>query len=562
MTPHMSHPIRFPGLTEDASKMGPLAQQLQKRLNLFSYKKDFPCLFVAFMGGTGTGKSTLFNAFCGAPLSATGVERPKTGGPVAYVHKTCPLKAGSPFPHLDVVTTAPDETDPSAGTPSQFTVMSHDRADLSHLILIDTPDLDSVAAEHRDMAENLYHLADILVFVTSQEKYADQVPHQFLKSALEDNVLLFILMNKAESKSTRSDILDPLQSSGISSKWKRLWFIPYSPKPDPNTLSRMPDFESFRQSFMTTLSKENESTIRQNRRRLQADQLEKDLSYLFRLVDAEKKAGKNWRSQLEAMCGETSRELIQAEKKRFSSQSREYLKREIRKLFDRYDILSKPRRLIKEIILTPLRLLGLKERPAPDAKAKVLARVREKSDLSNLEGAVEKLHRRVLEDLSPLDPSAPLFPALRASGLKLSDEEVQSMVWEEQERLADWLEEKFNVLARGIPKSKRIGIYSTTLLWGILIVSFETAVGGGFTILDAVLDSAIAPFITKGTVELFAYREIQKTARDLAMQYQDGLLKVITRQCDRYGKCLDALMPDEKDIMALKEAQSTIQVNP
>ncbi len=99
-------------------------------------------------------------------------------------------------------------------------------------------------------------------------------------------------------------------------------------------------------------------------------------------------------------------------------------------------------------------------------------------------------------------------------------------------------------------------------MWGVLIVSFETAVGGGFTILDALLDSAIAPFITKGTVELFAYHEIQRTARDLARRYQDGLVKVVTRQCNRYAQCLNALMPDEDDIMALKEAQSRIQAEP
>ncbi len=437
MNPTIHHTIRFPGLTEEAATIGPLAKSLQKRLALFFYKKNLSCLCVAFMGGTGTGKSTLFNAFCGAPLSATGVERPKTGGPVAYVHKTCPLKVDFPFPHLDVVVDEPDESAPSAGSPSQFTIIPHDRTDLSYLILIDTPDLDSVAVQHRDMAEDLYHLSDALIFVTSQEKYADRVPDQFLKSALEDDVLLFILLNKSQSDTTSRDILEPLQSCGISSKWTRLWLIPYAPAPDPNILSKTPAFESFRQSFMTDLSKGNASAVIQKRRHLQADLLKKDLSHLLRLINAENKAAKKWRSQLEAMCDETSRDLIQAEKKRFSSQSREYLRREIRKLFDRYDILSRPRRLVKEMVMAPLRLLGLKKRPSPDSKANLLSRVREKADLSNVEGAIEKFHRRMLENLSPQNTSAPLFSALRTSGLKLSDEDVRSMVWKEQERLAD-----------------------------------------------------------------------------------------------------------------------------
>ena len=73
-----SDDIKCPGLTPGAGEIYRLAEELPKRLAIFSYKQSIPSLWLVFVGGTGTGKSTLFNAFCGMPLSETGVERPKT----------------------------------------------------------------------------------------------------------------------------------------------------------------------------------------------------------------------------------------------------------------------------------------------------------------------------------------------------------------------------------------------------------------------------------------------------------------------------------------------------
>jgi hypothetical protein len=78
--------LRYPGLTSKTREIRELAEDLPKMLAVFNYKRETPCLWVVFLGGTGTGKSTLFNALCGEELSETGVERPKTSGPIAYAH--------------------------------------------------------------------------------------------------------------------------------------------------------------------------------------------------------------------------------------------------------------------------------------------------------------------------------------------------------------------------------------------------------------------------------------------------------------------------------------------
>ena len=83
---------------------------------------------------------------------------------------------------------------------------------------------------------------------------------------------------------------------------------------------------------------------------------------------------------------------------------------------------------------------------------------------------------------------------------------------------------------------------------------FIGAVGdnGQRTVLDAALDTAIAPFVTKGAVELFAYHEIQKVAKELAKRYQEGLISVVRQQRDRYEHCIKAQITPLEDLEALR----------
>ena len=234
------------------------------------------------------------------------------------------------------------------------------------------------------------------------------------------------------------------------------------------------------------------------------------------------------------------------------AESRQHVQREVRKLFSKYDVLAKPRQFIREVFLTPFRFLGFyRERTRASHKAS-LQKVRQKIDVVPVQRAIEKFNRSVLEKLSPSDEGSPLFKELRRTGVVLSDGEINERIWKEQSQLDTWLEEKFQKLSRGIRKHKKWGIYSTSALWGVLIICFEIVVGGGFSVLDAVLDSALAPFVTKGAVELFAYQEIQKTARQLAKRYQEGLLFTVRHQRDRYEHCLQSLLTSQKTVESLR----------
>jgi len=125
------------------------ANSLEARGALLQELPDF--LWVVFMGGTGTGKSTLFNALVGSSLSETGVERPKTGGPLVFSHKSIALESDFPFASMGIQRLLIDQLPPAAysGNPDHLLVLAHSHDQFRHLVIVDTPDLDSVELKNR-----------------------------------------------------------------------------------------------------------------------------------------------------------------------------------------------------------------------------------------------------------------------------------------------------------------------------------------------------------------------------------------------------------------------------
>ncbi len=534
--------FRITGLTSNGMKIPLLAGNVLKRIAILKYKQLNPCLWIVFLGGTGTGKSTLFNAFCEMPLSATGVERPKTAGPVAHAHGRCFKGDTFPFPEIDINLVPPDSMNvPWTGKAGEFSVLTAHEASISHLVLVDTPDLDSVETTNHRMAKDLYALSDAVVFVASQEKYADEVLHDFFRRVLREDRPYFFVLNKASKETTREEILTALKEQGISIHGANLWLIPHTAPATYDRIARLKSFGRLKNAFFQAFNREHVQVIKKAARTRALGDLKGDVNALESLLDEETEAVSEWKKQLRRLTENTSKAYVETQRERFSKTSGQYLRVEIRKLFSRYDLLAKPRRAIRTVLKVPFLLMGLdRKKPKPDRQAGLL-KVRENVAFTPVQETLEKYNLAVLRDLSPGSEDAPLHGSLRNPGLALTESEIRQHIIRSQEELAQWLEATFDELAKGIPKGKKVGIYSTSILWGILILTFEVVVGGGFTMLDAALDSALAPFVTRGAVEIFAYHEIRKVAKELATRYQESLLSVLHRQEERYVACITAL---------------------
>ncbi|MBO0870564.1 MAG: 50S ribosome-binding GTPase [Micromonosporaceae bacterium] len=144
---------------------------------------------VALAGATGSGKSSLFNAISGMRLSVVGSRRPTTG----VVH-ACVWGANGAVPLLDWLRVPVERR---FARESQLD--GQDEARLRGLVLLDLPDFDSIVWEHRDEADRLLALADLVVWVTDPQKYADQVIHQrYLRSFHRHRDSTVVVLNQAD----------------------------------------------------------------------------------------------------------------------------------------------------------------------------------------------------------------------------------------------------------------------------------------------------------------------------------------------------------------------------
>lgn len=552
--------IDYPGLSDHAEEIPGLAADLVKKIAVFFYKQHQPLLWVTILGGTGTGKSTLFNALCGRPISQTGMERPKTEGPIAYAHKNAAIEASFPLKgiRIDRHPLESGQFEPVGGAEGLLTIVDHDRPEWSRWVLVDSPDLDSIAPANREMSRDLCLLSDAVIFVTSQEKYADEVPSQLLQQVIHAKKPYFLLLNKVQNRSAKEEWIRIVRNRGFSIRADRIWSVDYESAHASDAVAGQPGFREFASVFSDILSDAQQPSLRKIQLEHRIRLLHGAIDHLRQLLEKEDAACRDWLQRLDRRYHQTSQALIQNESGRFTQKNREYLRADIRRLFARYDVLHKPRRMIKEILLLPFRFLGYRRDPDEKDPKKAFLKLKEKVDLAAVEAAIEIFNRSVFENLSPQSETSPLNRKLRQPGMVLQYDDIRDWTLKEHERLTAWLEDTFKTLSRGLPKGKQWGIYSASILWGILLLSLETAIGGGFTVLDALLDSALAPFITRGTVELFAYQEIQKIVRELSNRYQKVLLAALGRQHEQYKKCLLSLATQKETIERLSEFQAVL----
>ncbi len=117
---------------------------------------------VAIAGATGSGKSSIVNRLAGSDVSTASVRRPTTSMTHAVVWGND--DASALLDWLEVPRRrAPD---PSRVDPA-----------LDGLVLLDLPDHDSTAVEHRLEVDRLVELVDVLIWVTDPQKYADEALH-------------------------------------------------------------------------------------------------------------------------------------------------------------------------------------------------------------------------------------------------------------------------------------------------------------------------------------------------------------------------------------------------
>jgi predicted GTPase len=141
---------------------------------------------VAIAGATGSGKSQLFNALAGVAISESGVRRPTTAAPIA-----CSWSDGA--------ATLIDRLGIPGRLRRRPLQSAEAEAQLRGLVLVDLPDHDSAAVQHREQVDRVLALVDAVIWVVDPEKYADAVLHErYLRPMAGHAEVMFVVLNQID----------------------------------------------------------------------------------------------------------------------------------------------------------------------------------------------------------------------------------------------------------------------------------------------------------------------------------------------------------------------------
>jgi energy-coupling factor transporter ATP-binding protein EcfA2 len=194
-------------------------------------------LLVVVGGSTGAGKSTLVNALVGHAVTRAGAIRPTTRQPILLHHPSDAawFEDQRVLPSLSrirgTLAAGPVPASQAGPTPDAAAisslVLTSDAAVPQGIALLDAPDVDSISDDNRKLAGQLLAAADLWVFVTTANRYADAVPWRLLLDAASRDITVAVVLDRvppAAEDEVRTDLLAMLSREGLGQA--RLFVVP------------------------------------------------------------------------------------------------------------------------------------------------------------------------------------------------------------------------------------------------------------------------------------------------------------------------------------------------
>ena len=536
-------------LSSSAAALISLVRRLEDRLD---WGPEAP-LIVAVLGATGTGKSKIFNSLIGRSLSPSGFKRPTTLAPVLYLDRRFRESAGRPgfFPGYDKREAAGGliEFDPEHGR--ELIVVLADDPGPGPVILIDTPDFDSVLASNRDAARDVFDRSDAIIFVTDAVKYADQADWDYLERLRRLDKRAVLIVNRVKNPLSIEDFSRRLGRAGLERP-----LLGLADQPDLGDAdlfdAREPVLEDLGDRLADWVGSQREEILAGG---AAADWLELRAGLKEGLLPGLDQAAAEveaLKEGLRSAAGQARDELARELTVSISAELKDSLIDQIQTLFLRWDLLRYPRRLlslpvvfIKEKVLAPL---GVME-GSTGGQGRLDREINRffEANRERLVSIFHQYNRRAADlfDAGLVGPGLAADP--RFEDLAFPAERVRELYGRVRTDLEAWIKGQAEEMVRGLNLGEKMTFYLAQAVSLGLFISVQVQTGGGFSFLDGLLDGVLAPIMSKITGAALSRDKVRAFEDQAARLHLDLCQALID---DQTGAYLNHLTESEKGLAA------------
>ena len=502
------------------------AYEMKKHL-----RPDFP-IFICIIGGTGAGKSLLFNSLVGSRFSEVGVRRPCTRGAVIC----------SPSASVNILRELGKEWAIDGTT----RIVTSDREYLANIILVDTPDFDSVEKDNVIISDRFFILSDVILFVASEEKYADLLGRNVIRRSLEWGKEVGIVLNKSLTENAFNDF-----SKGLNNEFGELEVVKIGRIPGiPEILDSIAQIEPLVSLFSRFKSSDETSKLRTIELHRLRSSLLKSINANATELQLLRDRVANAIVQIQDALTQVTEEMESRLQVSPSHEVEQKIQIRLGDILRKYDILYVPRAALRsavEKIVSTVRSSIFSSRMESDTMPLIgkFAQNDCGGPLPQLDASIAKLNLRVAEILLSTEEFSDFRRIVSDSCPRFTSEQIETFYQNAFPEVEHLLEAEFEKFKDGLSTFDEIKLYGSYTLWSLFLITAEITIGGGLTLLDVALNTVIVPFIPKWLLKLKIIDILRDIAQRIDDQRREALRNILRQQAYIYIKIIIDLAPSE-----------------
>ena len=511
-----------PVVSATASGRGARHALVEFAQNLLRRYREGPdtALRLALFGPTGAGKSKIFCSLVGSSVSPSGFHRPYTRKSTYYVHRD----------RLWVAASLPVDT------------VEHDDDAWRDVILIDTPDFDSVETANRTEAERIYLEADAFLFVTDVQKYADASTWEYLERIFGEEKPCRVLLNKLRGDGPRDDFLRRLEE-----RWGERGRQSFGPvfgeyPIDDETL--LPEgetaLEELRQ-IITDLSRTEEKArgVVRDAFRSEVDRFVSQASELHLTASTALTGSEALRDSIRERyraAGDKLRDVVTTQ---VGEGTRSEVYSRVLEKLERIDLLRYPRKLIA-MPWEGLRTLWRKTRgtdtpetPPPETT------VASMDSFQILEGKLITLAEETRAEIEATAGFEKLLDRDTFLELSMGHAEIQERYARVVDEFREWVSEEARKTADEIAGESKVKFILSQVIFNSILIGIQIKTAGVFTLAELAADGVLSPLAAKAVGMAVSSETVRAFELKAHEEHHRRVLGILDASRDRFLAFVD-----------------------